>query len=247
MSISAVRRARAVGVEAEGAMYGGQNSGGWLCGPMGSVRYGGVGSQITVSQRDRSAPEGQGPMLNVGFGAERDAVRLTNVTNCKQDCAVSPLLAQGSLLLGGRARLGWGYEHVSVQAGAGLYQTYDGPLGVKPGLSIYPDGEIAFGKLNRIYGLLGAGSSEVTTFLRPGAYAGLGVGSAAGLGLELHGGYFVQGPVLGTAGAHLDLVGRAPIPFTKRLHVRLGGSLGRPDVAPAPLDWEGSVGLACGY
>jgi hypothetical protein len=251
--VSAGQRARAVGVEAEGAVYGGQTSGGWICGPVGTAHYAGVGTQVTVTQRERADPAGRGFVVDFAGGGEHTAV--TAVQPCSGESCADAKSAElpDRLMLGGRVRGGYEWRYVGVEGGLGVYQGWannqatDPPLGTfSPALQLYPDLSVSFGKLHRIYGIVGFGTPLVTQLLRPGLYGGFGVAGEAGFGLDFYGGVFRQGPApLDAAGARFDLVGRAPIPGTKNLYLRAGGSLGSPE--NGPLDWEGSLGLSAGY
>ncbi len=250
--VSAGHRARAVGVEAEGAVYGGQTSGGWICGPMGTAHYAGVGTQVTVTQRERSPDQGRGFIADAAVGGEPTSVKLLS---CSSDtCATtSGNELPDRLMLGGRLRGGYEWRYIGFEAGLGVYEGWamtSEPNSMPPvfnqALDLYPDLSISFGKLHRIYGIVGFGTPLVTQLMRPGLYGGVGVASEAGLGLDFYGGYFRQGPAMAdSAGPRFDLVGRAPIPFTKKLYLRLGGSVGVPQ--EGPLDYEGLVGLAAGY
>jgi len=242
--LSAGHRAQAVGVEAEGAVYGGQTSGGWICGPMGTAHYGGVGSQVTVSQRERSADQGRGFLGDAAIGGEATSVTITSCSS--ETCARPADATPDRLMLGGRLRTGYEGRYVGFELGGGIYQGWANATDTTPALTLYPDLSISFGKLHRIYGIVGFGTPLVTQLLRPGLYGGFGVASEAGLGVDLYGGLFRQGPSsLDAIGPRVDLVGRAPIPWTEKLYLRLGGSVGSPQ--NAPLDWEGSLGLVAGY
>jgi hypothetical protein len=249
--LSAAHRAHAVGVEAEGAVYGGQTSGGWICGPVGTAHYAGAGTQVTVTQRERSDPAGRGFVTDAALGGEHTSV---TVRGCTDACTnVKDGELPDRLMLGGRVRGGYEWRYVGFEAGLGLLQGWDDDHqpGISrstfiPALQLYPDLSISFGKLHRIYGILGFGSPLVTQLLRPGLYGGVGIASEAGFGVDLYGGVFRQGPgTLDSVGPRGDLVGRVPIPGTRSLYLRLGGSVGSPD--NGPLDWEGSVGLSAGY
>jgi hypothetical protein len=251
---SAGHRARAVGVEAEGAVYGGQTSGGWICGPVGTAHYGGVGTELTVTQRERSPNEGRGLVGDVAVGGESTTV--TPLSCSSQTCtSVTPDQLPPKLMLGGRVRGGYEWRYVGFEVGLGVFQGWGitlEPNSMPPlfnqATDFYPDLSISFGKLHYLYGVLGYGSPLVTQLLRPGLYGGFGIASASGFGADLHAGYFRQGPgMFDSGGPRADLVGRAPIPGTQNLYLRLGGSVGSPTPNTAPLDWEGSLGLSAGY
>jgi hypothetical protein len=246
---SAGRRVQAIGsVEAEDAMYGGRTSGGWACGPTGTVRYGGVGAQVTLGARDRNSPKGRGTIVKVAAAGERQSFEVAHL--CSGPCdAPSQNVVNPSLLLGARVRAGYAWRYVGVEGGAGVYQAWKRPSATTPSLALYPDVELSFGRLHRLYGVVGLGSPLVTTVLRPGLYAGAGIAGASGLGLDLRTGIFRAGPaVFEWAGYRLDLVGRIPISRADKLSLRLGGSMSVPRLPNVgPLDFEGSVGLAAGY
>ncbi len=240
---SAGQRAQAVGVEAEGAAYGGRTSGGWICGPMGTAHYGGVGTQVTVSQHERSEDQGRGFMGDAAVAGEATSV---TITSCDSSTCAPAGATPDRLMLGGRLRTGWEGRYFGFELGGGVYQGWGAATDTRPALSVYPDLALSFGWLHHVYGLLGVGTPLVTELLHPGAYAGIGAATKENLGVELYGGVFRQGPAsFDSVGPRFDLVGRAPIPFTQNLYLRLGGSVGLP--SNAPLDWEGSLGLAAGY
>jgi hypothetical protein len=251
MVLSAGRRARAVGVESEGAVYGGQTSGGWICGPVGTARYAGAGVQVGVSQRERSDPAGRGFLGDVAGAGERMDVSLLSCREggCTEDRGLPQL---DRLMFGGRVRGGYEWRYARVEAGLGAYQgwEYDKGASVSDAFylstRLYPDVSVAFGKLRRIYGVIGFGTPLVTELLRPGFYGGVGLTGTEGFGVELYGGEFRQGPgAFDDGGPRVDLVTRAPIPGTSNLYLRLGSSVGAPD--RGPTDWELSLGLAAGY
>ena len=208
MIVSAGRRARAVGVESEGAVYGGQTSGSWICGPVGTAHYGGAGVQVGVSQRERSDPEGRGFLGDVAAGGERENVALLSCSSggCTEEKEGSQL---NRLMLGGRVRGGYEGRYYRVEAGLGAYQGwgYDnvgGPVQhFTLSTQVYPNLSVAFGKLRRIYGVVGFGTPLVTEILKPGIYGAVGVAGAEGFGVELYGGAAsARGPGLGTRQGH---------------------------------------------
>src|SRR6185437_10145324 len=180
MVLSAGRRARAIGVESEGAVYGGQTSGGWLCGPVGTARYAGAGMQVGVSQRERSDPAGRGFLGDVAGAGEHTDVTLLSCGN--EGCVdekEQPRLDR--LMLGGRIRGGYEGRYGRLELGVGVFQgwAYDSGQGKNARFDLstggYPDISVAFGKLRRIYGIVGLGTPLVTEILRPGLYGGAGL------------------------------------------------------------------------
>jgi hypothetical protein len=241
---SAGHRVRAnVGVQAESAAYGGETSGGWVCGPSATLKYGGVGSSVTVSQREADAPQGRGAMVNVAVAGERQADQLIQGPSCVENSCSSALPPAG-LLLGGRARAGYEWRYVDILGGLGLYQGYNSNTDTKPSLEAYPDIEMHAGSLQSAYFVFGGGASTVTTLLRPGLYTGGSFTSKEGFGLDVRGGIYRMGPsLLDNIGPRGDLGVRTPFPFVDELKLRFGGALGWSGVAGAPTDFEASLGV----
>ncbi|HZF53788.1 MAG TPA: hypothetical protein VE093_34325 [Polyangiaceae bacterium] len=241
MVLSAAQRSGAGATgEVEGTVYGGETSGAWICGPTGTMRYGGMGVSAKVAQREASPEEGKGATGSVSVGAEGQAIRAIDLPDDR--------LPPDSLMVGAQARAGYRWRWVGVEGGAGVYEGYDDSDSTNSSILLYPSVEVTVGPGDSAYGVIGVGSPGATTLLRPGAYLGGGYLSKSGFGLDLRTGLFRQGPAaLDMIGYRLDLVGRGPIPGTEKMWLRIGGSVGAHEKSALPIDFEGSLGLVVGY
>ena len=241
--LSAAQRSGAkVKGEVEATGYAGATSGGWICGPLGTMRYGGIAISGSISKREATPEEGEGGTATVAVGAEWQSVRV-----------ISPPFKGAppdSLMFGAQATAGYRWRGVSLEGGSGLYEGYRSatPLGAESRVLPYPTVELVIGPRDTAYGVFGVGSPLSTTLLRPGIYLGGGFLSYSGFGVDVRTGMFRQGPgALDALGYRLDLVGRGPIPGTEKVWLRLGGSVGGHEDEATPVDYEGSIGVMVGY
>lgn len=230
--------------EIEAAGYGGETRGGWICGPMGRVAYGGLGVQAKISTRERNDEEGEGTVVILGASGERQTTTVRCSSECSADRAVAP---PPHVMLGGHARAGYRWRYFGVEGGAGVYQGWDDNTDRRPSVGAYPELELRGGKSGdfAIQGVLGFGSPIVTTIQRPGLYGGVTVDKKHLLGVDLRTGMFRRGPdVLGSAGWRGDLVGR--VTLVPPLELRGGGAVGF-HANDDTLDFEGSGGLVLSF
>lgn len=223
--------------------FAGETSGGWTCGPRGTLHYGGLGIAGSVSQRSPKSKDGRGATGRIATTVEW------------QSTTIHPDPASGNtqpteqgppdlVAIGAQARAGYHWSFISIEGGGGLFQGYNNAHDQLPVLAIYPAVEMTVGKLNSLYGVAGGGASVLGTVSRPGFYFGGGMISEGGWQGDLRAGIYRQGPAaLHSAGLRLDLMGRAPI--TDWMWLRAGGSLGFPEDKNR-LDFEGSLGMVFG-
>ncbi len=230
-------------VEVDG--YGGRTSGGWICGPMAGVKYGGGAGQVTFAQRDVQTPEGdregQGTVVTLGAAVEVDDVSftVTDPTGTPRDGFITAALA------GGQVKAGYRWRWIGIEGGLGLFQGIPSVYAESPEFAPYPSVELSFGLRGKAYGVVGGGSPLATSFLRPGVYTGGGFVLANKMAFDLRAGIYRQGAsVLDTVGPRIDISGRGPLSDT--LSLRLGANVGFHDQGE-PLDFEGSAGLIWGY
>lgn len=230
--------------EIEAAGYGGESSGGWICGPTGRVAYGGLGVQAKISTRERHDEEGEGTVVILGASGERQTTTVRCSSECSADRGVTP---PPHAMLGGHARAGYRWRYFGLEGGAGVYQGWDENTDHAPSVAAYPELEFRGGKSGdlAVQGVLGFGSPVVTTIQRPGLYGGVTVDKKDLLGVDFRTGIFRQGPaVLDSAGWRADLVGR--VTLVPSLELRGGGAVGFHENDDAP-DVEGSAGLAVSF
>lgn len=240
--VSGASRVRAApSGEVESTAYGGESTGGWICGPAGTVKYGGAAANVRIAEREAKAPEGRGFSAAVGGAAEAQSVALEpcSAAECAERRATPP-----RMMLGTRGRVGWDGRYFGLDLGAGLYQAYRDETSRSPTIAAYPELELRGGRGGdfAVWGVAGVGSPLVTTIERPGVYSGVSLTLPSALGLDLRAGVYRRGPaILDSVGLRGDLVGR--VPLTERIQLRLGAALAEPSVADR-VDGEGSIGLA---
>jgi hypothetical protein len=227
--------------EVESTAYGGESTGGWICGPAGAVKYGGAAANVRIAERDANAPDGRGISAVVGGAAEAQSVTLVpcNGAECAARRATPP-----RMMLGTHGRVGWDGRYFGLDLGAGLHQAYSDETSRSPTIAAYPELELRGGRGGdfAVWGVAGVGSPLATTLERPGVYSGVSITLPSALGVDLRGGVYRRGPApLDSVGLRGDLVGR--IPLTGRIQLRLGAALAQPSV-PDRVDGEGSIGLA---
>jgi hypothetical protein len=243
---SAARPTRGSTGEVEVAGYGGVSSGGWACGPTGHVAYGGVGTDVRLSQRGNRDPNGPGATGVVGVGLEHQSFECDGGCNDYYD--EQGKLRRSSppdgLLVGARARGGYTWKHFGVEGGALVYQGFESADASEPSLGVFPELELQGGTHGEtsIYGVAGLGSRGVTTHQRPGAYVGVTAEGEAGR-LDLRVGPARSGPsMLDTSGQRIDLGGRVRV--SEELSIRAGGAVSFPE---GTVDGEASLGLVGGF
>jgi hypothetical protein len=227
--------------EVESTAYGGESTGGWICGPAGTVKYGGAAANVRVAQREATAPPGRGFSALVGGAAEAQALTVASCSSA--ECERRPT-APDRLMLGTHGRVGWDNRYFGLDLGAGLYQAYRDESSHSPTIAAYPELELRGGRGGdfAVWGVAGVGSPLVTTIERPGVYSGVSLTLPSALGVDFRAGVYRRGPaILDSVGLRGDLVGR--IPLTERIQLRLGAALAEPSVTDR-IDGEGSIGLA---
>lgn len=253
MIVSAGHRAGAgVTGEVEVDGYGGRTSGGWVCGPMGSVAYGGAAVKASIAQRDRQTPEGeaqgQGTVGAISAAIEGDTI---TVRDGIESGSTAKLSTGGAF--GAHATAGYRWRYIGIEGGVGFIQGWSNPtrnaasrLVLSPEFIPIPNVEVSFGDRSKVFGVVGGGSPLATSVMRPGFYGGGGVVLDNGMAFDLRAGLYRQGPaVLNEAGPRLDFAGRGPV--SDSVSLRLGGNIGFHDNDSLPLDFEGSVGVIFGY
>lgn len=221
----------------------GQTSGGWTCGPQGTLHYGGLGASGSISQRSSKSKDGRGATGRIAASVEWQSVSIDPSTDLN-NAQPTPEGPPDFVALGAQFRAGYHWHFISIEGGGGFYQGYDSPSASKPELVLYPAVELTVGRLRSIYGVAGGGAHFFGTLSRPGFYFGGGMISEGGWQGDIRLGLFRQGPSqLDTIGPRLDLMGKVPV--SDWLALRLGGSLGLPE-DDRHVDLEGSLGVVFG-
>lgn len=228
-------------VEVDG--YGGQTTGGWICGPMARVKYGGGAVQASIVQRGVRTPEGenegQGTVVTIGGAAEGETIELIN------DSTPPSLASPGRPILGGQIRAGYRWKWIGIEGGAGMFQGWDSPTAESPVVLPYPSVELSVGPRGKGYGVFGGGAPFATSIMRPGLYTGGGFVLDNKMAFDLRAGLYRQGPSrLDAIGPRIDVAGRGPI--ADFISLRLGANIGFPEHSESP-DFEGSAGLIFDY
>jgi hypothetical protein len=232
-------------LEVESSVYGGQSSGGWICGPSGTVRYGGAALGARVSERSRGSPEGSGLHGAVVVAAEGQVN--DPATGAARGTTNAGRLPPDRVLGAARTRAGYGGRHARIDAGIGAFQGWSSASSREPIVVPYPELELAAGLLHRWAIVAGFGSPLVTTLHRPGAYLGADV-RLAPVEVTVRGGAYRRGPAtLGTIGSRFDLAAAFHVPgFGERLRLRVGFATGAEGDA-GRLDGEASLGALVSY
>ncbi|MEJ7733520.1 MAG: hypothetical protein WKG00_30530 [Polyangiaceae bacterium] len=231
-------------MEIESSVYGGQTSGGWICGPSATVRYGGAALGARVAERPRASPEAAGFL-----GAA--AVAVEGQVNVPARGGGDPPDGDGRLppdrVLGAaHARGGYEGRHTRIEVGAGAFQGWSSSSSREPIVVPYPELELAAGLMRSWEIVAGLGAPLVTSLHRPGAYLGAGL-RLAPVEVVIRGGAYRRGPSpLGTVGSRFDLAAALPVPGQERLRLRAGVSMGA-DGDAGRLDGDGSLGALVAF
>jgi hypothetical protein len=234
-----VSRARAGTGEVEGTSYGGQSSGGWICGPVTSVPYAGVAGSVRYAERERHDRKGPGMVIEGSLAAEHQVLEVAD-------------MRRTDVLGAAQVRAGASMEHLHVTAGLVGYQAIgqtmlpDGTRIYEPEVQVLPQIELGGGASSgsvAVRGVAGFGASTSTTTMRPGFYTGATVDTESGFGVDARVGGHRAGPSrVDHFTGRGDVVVR--IPVTERLRVRPGGGVAVPtEGSGAPVDWEASMGM----
>jgi hypothetical protein len=230
--------------EIESAVYGGQSSGGWMCGPSATVRYGGAALGARVAERPRSSPEGAGFHAAVAAAVEGQV-------NVRDRGSGDPDTGDGRLppdrLLGAaHVRGGLSTPYTRIEGGAGAFQGWSSSSSSEPVLVPHPALELAAGLLRTWEIAVGYGAPLFTSLHRPGLYFGAGL-RLTPIEVVVRAGMYRRGPApVGTFGERLDVGAALPVPGQERLRLRAGVALGAEGDA-GRLDGDGSLGALVAF
>lgn len=225
--------------EVEVAGSTGQSAGGWVCGPTGAVRYGGLAAQIRHSERRPTTNEGIGTTLVVGAAVEGQRVVAREHTPVDLDPDTPPLVtpqrAHFRVLGAGHLRVGYHFQYVGLEGGVALLSGIEETGRERYG--VVPIGELSLGRRDVFYVVAGVGPSQLTNQFALGLpYAGVGVPlGEASLNLRL------------SLDAHIGFTRTPPrvdafwtVPLSDSWSLRGGFALGGGQIAPAH---EASLGF----
>ena len=237
-------------IEIEASGWGGRTTGGFLCGPVAKVNYGGGGVRVRVTEdppneEDEDDYVGQGWSGTMAGAMEHETVEFQDEDTCFGGECQLPSTPSASLLLASRLTFGYSWRLFTLEAGATFYEAFHDELHSEPKLTGQPDVWMTIGRTNFVYGIVGTGSPALVTLRRPAAvYGGLGY-FTDGFRFEMHAGlhragisaaavYFTQiEPRL-----HADF--QLPIPATEQqVRLRIGAAVAYKDA----VDFEGSGGV----
>jgi hypothetical protein len=173
--------------EVEGGAYGGGGTGHVACGPDVRVGYGGLGGEVRYSGgRD-------GDRMGVAFdvGGAGESQRQSPVDCVGTTCAQ---YFNAGLATGGAALVGFDTPYFGLRFG-GAYFTEPTASGLQ--VNPLPEGYLRFGQIDGGRFLLGFGSYDLPSYIRPGAYLGGYVPTGLGWQVGLHAGihYLTQGTI----------------------------------------------------
>lgn len=157
-------------VEVAGAT--GQSAGGWICGPSGAVRYGGLAVQVRHSERRPSRDDGLGTTLVAGAAVEGQFLEQ------KEDSDDSASWPQTRFfsgpLVAAHTRVGYHFQYIGLEAGGMLFSGRDQWREAQ--VAGFPIAEVSLGRRDLFYFVAGVGPSQLTNQFAFGfPYAGFGL------------------------------------------------------------------------
>jgi hypothetical protein len=162
------------------------------------------------------------------------------IVKCPEDgCDAKDGPMPDSWMAGARTRGGYRWEHFGVEGGVSVYNYYESPDDRGPSLRLFPEFEVSGGVKDVVRGVVGIGSSTLTSIQRPGFYLGADVALGRGE-VQMRVGGYRSGPA-DDAGARADIVGY--VPLVPRLDLRLSVAGSHTD----RFGGEGGAGLRASF
>jgi hypothetical protein len=250
LTVSAARHVNAATGEVSASGYGGESTGGWICGPVGPMKYGGAAVDVKLAQRSVHDARGEGAHGEIAVAGEYEHTTFTRA-ECTGDCPGAKAdPPPDRVLVGGAWRAGYRARNWGVDAGGGVYQGFREAGDRSPSVAFYPQLEARGGVSgpNAVFGVLGFGAPLPTMALRPGLYTGMSVDSRHGFGVDARFGAYRQGPAL-TDGDSLAIRGDlgARVDLGRHVGVRVGGAIGAPSRSVSTPNLEGSAGVVARF
>jgi hypothetical protein len=218
IALASTARQAGGSTEVEAVGHAGSTAGGWLCGPVARANYAGGAARLRQGQRPRNHRHGGGFALTATGAVEHEALSVVSCDEGEGECPLPPdrLMKGASIEASHHGRLG------GATLGLGAYEAWQSAGHRTPALAVYPELELDLRIGPPVRGVIGFGSSVVTTIRRPGAYLGADL-LLRPLTLELRAGAHRAGPaVFQTLGMRLD--GVAALALSDAFDLRLGAS-----------------------
>ncbi len=248
--------------EVTGVGYGGVESSGWACGPIGRAQYAGGAASMRFSGRAPSPAEGRGLLLDARAAVQRMTVEIIDprcdddahrtifeepsppTPDERQSCIKEESVAPpDATLAAASVRAGYEWAYGGFQVGGGGFERWASHADGDPIQQLFPDVEGWGQAPGRWRVLLGLGRPLLTDLFRPALYTGADVAVGDGL-LEVRAGQYLVQPAHGGA-----LVAEAAwlAPVAPGLWVRVGASVGTPSATGSEPSLSGSLGLSAAF